>query len=108
MISLSRLSFLMLCLCALAAAPLAAQETQQTEVPATHPDAPEAVPPPPLPLQKIPLDIPMEAFGTAHPECVEWSDACRTCAKDAENRVSCSTPGIACLPRDISCEKERK
>jgi len=104
MISLSRLPFIMLCLATLTASPLAAQETQQKETPAKEP----AVPEPPLPMQKIPLDIPMEAFGTAHPECVEWTDTCRSCAKDAQNRVSCSTPGIACLPEDITCKKERQ
>jgi hypothetical protein len=110
MISLSRFSFLIFCLGAFAAAPLAAQdmpqkETPQKEAPSIEPAVP--MPEPPPPAKSVPPDIPMEAFGTANPGCVEWSDSCRTCARDPENRISCSTPGIACLPQDITCKKER-
>ncbi len=95
--------------------PLAAQEPSQKETspkeaPAAEPAAPESVPEvpePPVPMHQVPINIPMEAFGTANPECVEWTDTCRTCARDAENKISCSTPGIACLPQDIACKKER-
>ncbi len=112
MISLSRLLCLLLCLGALAAAPLAAQEAPQKEAspkeaPATEPPAPEPVPEPPVPMHKVPINIPMEAFGTANPQCLEWTDSCRICARDAENKISCSTPGIACLPQDVACKKER-
>ena len=109
---LFRLLTLLLCLGTLAVAPLAAQETPQKEpspkeTPATEPAAPEQVPEPPVPMHKVPINIPMEAFGTANPECLEWTDSCRTCARDAENNISCSTPGIACLPQDVACKKER-
>jgi hypothetical protein len=109
MISLSRLPSLVVCVGAfcLAAAPLSAQETPQKESSPTDSTAPEPVPEAPLPMQKVPLDVPMEAFGTANPACVEWTDGCRTCARDATNNISCSTPGIACLPQDIACKKER-
>jgi hypothetical protein len=113
MISLSRLLSLILCLAALAAVPLRAQETQPKESPLQEspqaaPATPEAVPEPPLPMKTVPLNIPMEAFGTANPACLEWTDSCRTCSRDAENNISCSTPGIACLPQqDIACKKER-
>ncbi len=112
MISLSRLPPLIFCLGALAAAPLAAQEVLPKEAPPQEsppagPAAPEPVPEAPLPMKTVPLNIPMEAFGTANPDCLEWTDSCRTCARDAENVISCSTPGIACLPQDVTCKKER-
>jgi hypothetical protein len=109
MTSFSRLLLLILCLAALAASPpVWAQDMPEKEAQPAEPAAPEQVPEPPPPMTKVPLDIPMEAFGTANPDCVEWTDSCRTCARDPENRVSCSTPGIACLPQDIACKTERK
>lgn len=112
MISLSQLLALILCggafyLGALASVPLSAQEIPSQEAPPAAPAAPEAVPKAPLPMKKVPLNIPMEAFGTANPACLEWTDSCRTCSRDAENNISCSTPGIACLPQDSTCKKER-
>jgi hypothetical protein len=106
MIAFSRLSLLVLFLGTLAAAtPLGAQDMPEKP---TVPAAPEPVPLPPPPTKAVPLDIPMEAYGTANPECLEWTDSCRTCVRDEENRVSCSTPGIACLSQDISCKTKRK
>lgn len=51
-------------------------------------------------------DASMEAYGVAHPECLEWTNACRICARH-ENDVACSTPGIACLPKEIFCQKKK-
>ncbi len=50
----------------------------------------------------------MEAFGVANPDCLEWTDMCQVCARDAENNFACSTPGIACLPGEASCKSQRK
>ena len=47
------------------------------------------------------------AYGAAHPECLEWTDSCRTCLRSPDGRVGCSTPGIACQPKDIECKKEK-
>jgi hypothetical protein len=47
------------------------------------------------------------AYGAAHPECLEWTDSCRTCLRSPDGRVGCSTPGIACQPKDIVCKKEK-
>jgi len=45
-----------------------------------------------------------EAFSAAHPNCMEWSDACTTCLRDAD-KISCSLPGIACQPAEMVCKK---
>jgi hypothetical protein len=73
------------------------------EVPPPEPN----IPPMPVPRTERP-DISMEAYGTANPECMQWMDSCQTCARDAQNKISCSTPGIACIQGDITCETKRK
>jgi hypothetical protein len=66
----------------------------------------------PVPFQnrgaKMPSDVSVLAYGAAHPECMEWTDSCRTCMRSPDGRVGCSTPGIACQPKDIECKKENK
>jgi hypothetical protein len=93
-----------------AASPLAAQEppANAPQTSAEQPSAPPAPVPPPPPGKTSPPDISMEAYGTSNPQCLEWTDSCQICARDDQNRNACSTPGIACLPGDISCKKERK
>jgi hypothetical protein len=44
----------------------------------------------------------LQGFAATHPTCVEWSDGCAVCRRAMS--VSCSTPGIACQPRDITCK----
>jgi len=44
----------------------------------------------------------LHSFAEAHPACVEWSDGCAVCKRAMS--VSCSTPGIACLPQEIVCK----
>ncbi len=109
MIRLLRLLLPALCLCALLAPlPLRAEDVPQKDAPpAAEPAPPEAPPMPPPPARPVPLDIPMEAYGTAHPECLEWTDSCRSCRRDDQNIIACATPGIACLPQEIVCVKER-
>jgi hypothetical protein len=108
MISFSRLLLFILCLAVLAASPpVRGQDVPAKETQPAEPPPPAQMPEPPLPMTKVPLNIPMEAYGTANPGCVEWTDSCRTCVRDPENRISCSTPGIACLPQDINCKTLR-
>ncbi|REF89406.1 hypothetical protein DES32_0627 [Methylovirgula ligni] len=67
----------------------------------------------PVPFQnrgaigKIPSDVSVLAYGAAHPECLEWTDSCRTCLRSPDGRVGCSTPGIACQPKAVICKKEK-
>ncbi len=57
---------------------------------------------------KLPSDVSVLAYGAAHPDCLEWTDSCRTCQRSPDGRLACSTPGIACQPKDIVCKKESK
>ena len=64
---------------------------------------PSAPAPPPIDL---PVDIQAEqksvqAWGRANPDCAEWSDACVVCTKEG-----CSTPGIACVPKETACRRK--
>lgn len=66
-------------------------------------DAAPPLPPPPIDL---PAEIQAEqksvqAWGRANPDCVEWSDACVACTKQG-----CSTPGIACTPKETTCRRK--
>lgn len=58
-------------------------------------------------LDKIPSDVSVLAYGATHPDCLEWTDSCRTCLRSPDGRLGCSTPGIACQPKDIVCKKEK-
>lgn len=44
----------------------------------------------------------VQAWGGAHPECGEWSDACVVCKREGD-KAACSTPGIACTPQPTAC-----
>jgi hypothetical protein len=46
----------------------------------------------------------LRSFATTHPECREWDDGCATCQRDTA--IHCSTPGIACQPREIACKAQ--
>jgi hypothetical protein len=92
----------------IAAMPLVAQDKPDQVSPPGPPASSEPAPLPPPPGKKSPPDISMEAYGTSNPQCVEWTDSCQICARDSQNQTACSTPGIACLPGEISCKSERK
>ena len=38
------------------------------------------------------------SFGKENPDCLEWTNACQICTRDAAGEMQCSTPGIACTP----------
>ncbi len=72
---------------------------------AAAPASPSADPPA-IELPKPSIDEQAEqktvqAWGREHAECSEWSDGCVACTKDG-----CSTPGIACTPREIACRRK--
>jgi hypothetical protein len=47
-------------------------------------------------------ELSLEAFGAKNPTCLEWNDGCATCRRDSGG-PHCSTPGIACQPREAVC-----
>ncbi|HXY57622.1 MAG TPA: hypothetical protein VEH76_03485 [Methylocystis sp.] len=57
-------------------------------------------PPPPRPVMR-----PVAAFGADNPQCLEWTDGCVVCKRLDAATAACSTPGVACLPKETSCAK---
>jgi hypothetical protein len=49
-------------------------------------------------------ELSLQGFGAKNATCVEWSDSCATCRRDSDGAAHCSTPGIACLPVEITCK----
>ena len=54
-----------------------------------------------------PVDATMATFGAHNAECLEWTDSCAVCKRDATGVANCSTPGIACQPNPIVCSKAK-
>lgn len=46
----------------------------------------------------------VHGYGTIDPDCLAWSNGCVICARDEKGLSHCSTPGIACIPVDVSCK----
>ncbi len=42
-------------------------------------------------------------YGRRDPACRAWTDGCTICEAGAGQPARCSTPGIACTPRAITC-----
>ena len=48
--------------------------------------------------------VSVQGYGGQNPACSRWTDGCVLCARDPAGTVACSTPGIACEPRGITCK----
>ena len=83
-------------------APPAAPEPSLT-APALPPPAADApVIEPPAPSVDVQAEQKsVQAWGKEHAECAEWGDGCVACTKDG-----CSTPGIACTPKETACRRK--
>jgi hypothetical protein len=79
--------FAVLALGALPCFPLAACEAAKTEIKTES-----------LPSVSVP------AYGDKNAACREWSDGCAVCTRAADG-PQCSTPGIACQPAEIACQR---
>ena len=66
-------------------------------------DAPTAQPLPSPAAEETSI----QAWGDRAPDCIEWSNLCQVCRRDAAGKAQCSTPGIACQPTAPVC-KTRK
>lgn len=49
--------------------------------------------------------VSMAAYGSWNANCLEWTNACVICQREAGGVAACSTPGIACQPKGIVCER---
>ena len=61
-------------------------------------DAPPPAPGAPLAQPEVTVNN----FAVSHPQCRAWNNGCTLC-QQAEKASVCSTPGIACTPKDIVC-----
>jgi len=59
------------------------------------------IPPPPVAPKAI------SAFADDKPDCLEWTDACTICKKQADGNVACSTVGAACVQTAPTCSKQK-
>ncbi|WOJ89017.1 hypothetical protein RZS28_14565 [Methylocapsa polymorpha] len=50
----------------------------------------------------------VQAYGERHADCLEWTDSCTICRGLESAEAACSTPGVACQPRDIVCSVKRE
>jgi hypothetical protein len=51
-------------------------------------------------------DLSLQGFALQNPFCREWTDGCSACKRDEKDAPHCSTPGIACQPDSIHCQRE--
>lgn len=107
-----------MCVCVGLGEPARGQEKAAPETPpAAAPAEPGPASPPadPVPAPVSPAPAPtiqdevmsVQGFGDRHPECLSWSDSCVVCARGADDKPHCSTPGIACLPTATLCKAEK-
>ena len=71
---------------------------------------PKPMPEPALKSTQTPLRAPAASIGSwglQHASCAEWTNACRVCSRDAAGKPQCSTPGIACTPKAITCSRPK-
>lgn len=70
--------------------------------------APALADAPDVPKLPAPRTASMQGYGGADPGCLEWSNGCQTCQRqDGAAAPACSTPGIACTPGKIVCQRRR-
>ncbi len=55
------------------------------------------------PAPPAPADASIHAYSNRDKTCTAWTDQCRTCARGADDEVSCSNIGIACQPAEVVC-----
>lgn len=49
--------------------------------------------------------VSMAAYGVWNVECLEWTNGCAVCQRQADGTLACSTPGVACQPKGIVCRR---
>ena len=59
------------------------------------------IPPPPAQPKAI------DAFADDKPECLEWTDGCFLCKRQADAAAACSTVGLACVQTEPHCTKPK-
>jgi hypothetical protein len=76
--------------------------------PASAADLPVETNPKPVthgPVTHDPVPTHGNVFVRPDMTCTAWSDGCRTCQQLPDGKASCSNTGIACQPKEISCQQ---
>ena len=66
----------------------------------------------PLPLSEPvsppakPAGVSVLSWGADNALCAEWTNSCVVCQRNEVGVSACSTPGIACQPKDIICRRQ--
>lgn len=60
---------------------------------------------PVVPVQATPIPNGLTEFAGANHQCIEMTNGCEVCVRDAGTKIECSTPGIACQPTAWQCKK---
>ena len=47
-------------------------------------------------------------FARTNPDCISFTDFCQTCSRTSDQKIECSTPGIACTRRSWTCTLQRR
>jgi hypothetical protein len=60
---------------------------------------------PPLDVQNALHDVEtLRELAKTSPACLNFTNACQICRRAGEGVLQCSTPAIACVPVDWTCE----
>jgi hypothetical protein len=73
------------------ASPAWAQSTEPAPTPA------------PAPPPQSAAEASIHGYGDRDKTCLAWTDRCRSCARAADDAITCSNIGIACQPAEIAC-----
>jgi hypothetical protein len=70
-----------------------------------HSFAQAPAPPPAAPVGPPAVGEPATIFrfGDLDKTCLQWTDGCRNCGRDASAAPVCSNIGIACQPGEVKC-----
>jgi hypothetical protein len=51
-------------------------------------------------------DASLQGYGDSNKTCQEWTDGCRTCARQDGGEPGCSNIGPTCQPVRVSCTRQ--
>jgi hypothetical protein len=53
-------------------------------------------------------DAQLVEFARTNPDCISFTDLCQTCSRTADQKIECSTSGIACTRQPWTCTLQRR
>ena len=46
-------------------------------------------------------------YARDNPNCIGFTDLCQTCIRHSDQSIRCSTPGVACVRKSLTCTQQR-